>query len=96
MTTAGDHAVNAARALRLTLASLRANEDTDDGFQVSRMVFDEIDRSALELVTVVLAHLVAKDMACAHGRKKASRKLEKRIARLLDFAAGGAQGVPPT
>jgi hypothetical protein len=92
-------AVNEARALRLVLASLRADEnsrvrgvvrDGDDieaATQAMRTVFDEIGCDhCLEYVAEVLAAKLAEDMACADGSVEAARKVEKRIAFLLDFA----------
>jgi hypothetical protein len=95
-------AVNEARALRLVLASLRADEngrvrgivrDGDDieaATRAMRMVFDEIDCDhCLEYVAEVLAAKLAGDMACADGPFEAARKVAKRIAFLLDFAGRG-------
>ena len=86
--TNGEIAKHEARAMRLILASLRADEDADTATQMSYTVLNEIDcAECFEYVVGVLATIAAEEMAITYGPKKAARDLEKRIAGLLDFAA---------
>jgi hypothetical protein len=92
MTTAGDAARYEALALRMVLASLRADRDTADAMHLWEVLRAEIkERDCWEHVSAVLAAMLAEDMAIEHGPKKAARELEKLIAARLDFADRDAE-----
>ena len=78
MTTAADAALNEAGALRLVLATIRTDEDTEQAMLTSQIVFNEINSVFdMEHVMGVLAALVAEEMTIADGARKAARSREE-------------------